>query len=65
MIMNVEVIQQTVTPQALEAEVDALRKEGCDKAKESKQSIADMELSHILIRQDIEKLKEKFEVKDG
>lgn len=62
--MKVEVIQQTVTPQALEAEVDALRKEGCDKAKEGKQSIADMEIANVLMRQDIEKLKEKLEVKD-
>ncbi len=53
--MNVEVIRQTVRPQELET----LRKEGCDKAKTSKQSIADMELGIILIKQDIEKLKEK------
>lgn len=59
--MKVEVITQAVTKQALEAEVGALRKEGCDKAKESKQSIADIELSCILMGQDIEKLKDKLE----
>lgn len=57
--MNVEVIMHTVTPQALEAKVDALRKNGCDKAKAGKQSIADIELANILMQQDIEKLKEK------
>ena len=54
--MEVKVITQTVTSQALEA----LRKGGCDKAKENKQSVADIELTNILIRQDIEKLKEKL-----
>ena len=53
--MEVEVIRHTVRP----GEVATLRKEGCDKAKTGRQSIADIELSVVLIQQDIEKLKEK------
>lgn len=57
--MKVEVIQHAVTPQALEAKVEALRKEGCGKAEENKRSIADMELANILMQQEIDKLKKE------
>lgn len=58
--MEVEVIQQTVTPQAfksLKAEVEALRRDGCDKAE-------DNELTLLDIKKDIDKIKKKIEVSE-
>lgn len=50
--MFVEVIQQTVSKKDLEAIQE--------KAKENKQSIIDTDLTLILIRQDIEKIKKQI-----
>lgn len=51
--MEVEVIQRTVSLKAVEAEVEVLRKDGCDKAKESKESIVKIEKSINEIKEQI------------
>lgn len=57
--MFVEVIEQKAglaVVKALEAKVNALRRDGCDKAEDNEQSL-------IAIEKDINEIKKKIEVK--